>query len=87
MAEKLVRVRVKLCHDHPLLKIPPKQRGVVAGYWLDIGMRLAAIEETLARMELHHLTSMRSPEAETKREAENNKNQVDVEKFLKAFDF
>ncbi|WP_187296500.1 hypothetical protein [Neomoorella thermoacetica] len=45
------RLEIRIPPDHPVFRYPPRLRGQVAREWLDLGMRLAAIEVRLARLE------------------------------------
>jgi hypothetical protein len=45
------RLNLQLPQSHPVFRYPPRIRPKVAREWLDLGMRLAAIEERLARLE------------------------------------
>ncbi|WP_062285131.1 hypothetical protein [Neomoorella mulderi] len=45
------RLEIRIPPDHPVFRYPPRLRGQVAREWLDLGMRLASIEERLARLE------------------------------------
>jgi hypothetical protein len=45
------RLNLQLPQSHPVFRYPPRARAKVAREWLDLGMRLASIEERLARLE------------------------------------
>ncbi|AKX96997.1 hypothetical protein [Neomoorella thermoacetica] len=51
MPETLKRLDLRLPSEHPVFRYPPRIRPKVAREWLDLGMRLAAIEERLAKLE------------------------------------
>lgn len=51
MSDVLKRLNLQLPQNHPIFLYPPRIRAKVAREWLDIGMRLAAIEERLGRLE------------------------------------
>ncbi|GEA14826.1 hypothetical protein E308F_10680 [Moorella sp. E308F] len=51
MSGALKRLNLQLPQNHPVFCYPPRIRAKVAREWLDLGMRLAAIEERLAKLE------------------------------------
>lgn len=51
MPDALKRLNLQLPQSHPVFRYPPRIRAKVAREWLDLGMRLAIIEERLARLE------------------------------------
>ena len=83
----LVRLEVRLPADHPLFRFPQGSRATVAREWLDIGARLAAVEERLRAIEekLAAGAVLTQPAVGTEKQ-EEQVPAIDIEKFLEAFD-
>ncbi|CEP67145.1 Uncharacterized [Moorella glycerini] len=85
MPQALKRLEIRIPPDHPVFRYPPRLRGQVAREWLDLGMRLAGIEERLARLE------ERGAAPPDPRDSSQNGNGIDPEKFRETlagvFDF
>ncbi|MBE3573394.1 MAG: hypothetical protein IMW95_10685 [Moorella humiferrea] len=85
MPETLKRLDLRLPPEHPVFRYPPRIRPKVAREWLDLGMRLAAIEERLARLEERGLAPP------VPGDANRNGKRIDPDKFRETlagvFDF
>lgn len=51
MLKGLKRLDLWIPESHPIWKVPPRMRSAVAREWLDVGGKLAALEEAVARLE------------------------------------
>ncbi|MCL6477036.1 MAG: hypothetical protein K6T65_01340 [Peptococcaceae bacterium] len=95
-----IRVRLRLPDDHPLLRFSQNKRSETVRAWLDFGMALAdikkeltntkellsAVEKRLTVLETKLDTGDIPSKFETENKREDQVNQVDVNKFLSAFD-
>lgn len=82
------RFELTLPEDHPLWRVPPRQRAAVARRWLELGRqaeekrqdleeRLARVEERLARLEAQGTAQTRAGDRGAR---------IDPNVFLGAFD-
>ncbi|MBO8129272.1 MAG: hypothetical protein H0Z39_08765 [Peptococcaceae bacterium] len=52
MSQTLKRLELRLPEDHPIFDYPAGTRSQIAKMWLDIGARLASLEERIAALEV-----------------------------------
>lgn len=74
--KSLRRLEVSLPEDHPIWNIPKGSRAAVAREWLDIGVRLSAIEERLDAL------GSAPPDSQG---ADEERPKPDIGKFLDGF--
>lgn len=96
-----IRVRLRLPDDHPLLRFPQNKRSETVRVWLDLGVILAdikeelaatkdllnAVEKRLAALEVRLVAGGNTNKSGVEEAGEGNQiNQVDIDKFLSAFE-